>query len=101
MHTNRLPISCISFLFYFIIPVGLKIRKEMSESKKNKQNKNIASKFPNKNAKSILHSTYNDGLLNNFILANFKKRKKEKSLTKVHVFTELWNMHLDTANKKL
>lgn len=30
-----------------------------------------------------------------------KKRKKEKSLTKVHVFTELWNMHLDTANKKL
>lgn len=36
-----------------------------------------------------------------FSLISKKEKEKEKSLTEVHVFTELWNMHLDTANKKL
>lgn len=35
------------------------------------------------------------------ILFSLISKKEKKSLTKVHVFTELWNMHLDTANKKL
>lgn len=64
----------------------------------------MASKCPHKIAESILHSTYNDVLLDNFILTNKKqtnKQKTEKSPNEVHVFAQLWNIRLGIANKTL